>query len=380
MDLDFSEEQAMFRKTVRDFLERECPTDLVREIEESEQGYSPELWKRIADLGWLGLTFPEEYDGVGGSFLDLAILYDEMGGMAFPSPHFSTVVLCGHTILECGREEQKRGLLPQIASGDLVLALALTEPSARYEAAGISVRATPAGDDYLINGTKLFVSNANIADYLLCVARTSPGATPEEGITLFLVNAKSPGITCTPLKTICEIGPYKQSEVIFDNVRVPKRNIVGELDRGWPPLAKVLQQATMALCAQMVGGARAAFDMSSEYAKERVAFGRPIGSFQAIQHKMANMLVELDGAWLLTYQAAWMLSEGLPCTKEIAMAKSWTSDAYRRITTDAIQIHGGYGYCLEVDTTLHYRMAKAAELLLGDGRAQRQIVAREMLD
>jgi len=378
MDLDFSEEQVMFRTMARDFMVKECPSTLVRELEESEEGYSPQLWRRIADLGWLGLTFPEEYGGAGGDFLDLAILYDEMGRAIFPSPHLATVVLGGHTILECGTEEQKQELLPKIARGDLLLSLALTEPSARYEPIAIATKASAQGEEYVINGSKLFVPNANIADYLVCVARTGDGATPEEGITLFLVDAHTPGIACTPLKTISEIGHDKQCEVTFKDVRVPKKNILGKLNQGWAPLAKIINQATVALCAEMVGGAQAVLEMSVEYSKERVAFGRPIGSFQSLQHKMANMLIEVDGAWLLTYQAAWMIGEGTPCAKQVAMAKAWTSNAYRRVTADAIQIHGAYGFCSEVDTTLYYRRAKAVEFALGDPRFQRRIVAREM--
>ncbi len=374
MDLDFSEEQVMFRTIARDFMAKECPTTLVRELEESEQGYSPELWRKVAELGWLGLTFPQEYGGSEGNWLDMAILYDEMGRAIFPSPHFATVVLGAHAILEAGSQEQ-RELLPRIAKGELLLTLALTEPGARYEPAAISTRATPQGGDYIIEGTKLFVPNANIADYLVCAARTRDGA---DGMTLFLVDAHAPGIACTPLKTISEIGHDKQCEVILQGVRVPQADILGEVHRGWAPLSKVMDQATVALCAEMVGGAQAVLEMSVEYSKERVAFGRPIGSFQALQHKMANMLIEVDGAWLLTYQAAWMLSEGIPCAKEIAMAKAWTSEAYRRVTADAIQIHGAYGFCIEVDTTLYYRRAKAAEFAFGDPRFQRRMVAQEM--
>lgn len=377
MDLDFSPEQVMFRTMARDFMARECPPTLVRELEESEEGYSPALWRQIAELGWLGLTFPENYGGSAGDWLDMAILYDEMGRAVFPSPHLATVILGAHTILECGSEEQKEELLPRIASGELLLSLALTEPSAKYEAAAITTRATAQGEDYVIDGTKLFVPNANVADWLICAARTRDGA-PEEALTLFLVDAHSPGIACTPLKTISEIGHDKQCEVVFDGVRVPKRDILGELHRGWTPLTRVINQGIVALCAEMVGGAQAVLEMSVEYSKERVAFGRPIGSFQALQHKMANMLIEVDGAWLLTYQAAWMLSQGVPCAKQVAMAKAWTSEIYRKVTADAIQIHGGYGFCVEVDTTLYYRRAKAAEFALGDPRFHRRIVAQDI--
>ena len=378
MDLDFSEDQVMFRNAARDFLSRECPTVLVREIEESEEGHSPELWRKIAELGWLGLTIPEAYDGIGSGFLDLAILCDEMGRAVFPSPYLATVVLGAHTILECGSEEQRQRLLPRIAQGELLLTMALSEPAKRFDPLAIATRAVAEGDHFVVDGVKLFVPNANVADYIVCVARTAPGGTPDEGITLLLVDAHAPGVACTPLKSISEIGHDRQCQVTFDGVRVPREAVLGPVGQGWPTLATVLNQATVAKCAEMVGGALAILEMSVEYAKERVAFGRPIGSFQALQHKMANMLIEIDGAWLLTYQAAWLIEEGLPCARQVAMAKAWTSSAYRKVTAEAIQIHGAYGFCSEVDTTLFYRRAKAAELALGDPRFHRRVVAREL--
>lgn len=378
MDLDFSEDQVMFRNAARDFLSRECPTVLVREIEESEEGHSPELWRKIAELGWLGLTIPEAYDGIGSGFLDLAILCDEMGRAVFPSPYLATVVLGAHTILECGSEEQRQRLLPRIAQGELLLTMALSEPAKRFDPLAIATRAVAEGDHFVVDGVKLFVPNANVADYIVCVARTAPGGTPDEGITLLLVDAHAPGIACTPLKSISEIGHDRQCQVTFDGVRVPREAVLGPVGQGWPTLATVLNQATVAKCAEMVGGALAILEMSVEYAKERVAFGRPIGSFQALQHKMANMLIEIDGAWLLTYQAAWLIEEGFPCARQVAMAKAWTSSAYRKVTAEAIQIHGAYGFCSEVDTTLFYRRAKAAELALGDPRFHRRVVAREL--
>lgn len=377
MDLTFSEEQTIFRKTVRGFLAKECPTQLVREIEGSELGYSPDLWRRIAELGWTGISLPEKYEGFGADFIDLVILYEEMGRNVFPSPHFSTVVLCGAAILECGNEMQKEEFLPKIAEGKAILALASSESGAFYNAS-MNTCAAQKGDDYVIDGAKLFVSDAHIADYLICAARTGENVPAEQSITLFLVDAKTPGITVTPLKTISEIGHDRQNEVIFENVRVPGGNVLGQKGQGWPCLAKVMQKATIALCAEMVGGAQAVLDMSVAYSKERYAFGHPIGSYQALQHKMADMMLYIDGAWLLTYQAAWRIGQGLPCAREVAMAKAWTSNVYRRVCADAIQIHGAFGFCSEVDTTLYFRRAKAAEVRFGDARLQRKFVAQEL--
>jgi alkylation response protein AidB-like acyl-CoA dehydrogenase len=199
MDFALSEEQEMLKKMARDFLENECPKSLVREMEDDEKGYSPELWKKMADLGWMGLVLPEEHGGEGLTFLDLAVLIEEMGRALVPGPYLSTVVYCGLPILAAGTEEQKREFLPKIAKGDLILSLALTEPSASWEPSGIETRAVADGDDFVINGTKLFISDAHVADCLLCATRTRDSAEGEDGITLFLVDAKSQGISMTPL-------------------------------------------------------------------------------------------------------------------------------------------------------------------------------------
>lgn len=375
MDLGFSEEQEMLRKTARDFLQTECPTTLVKEMADDEKGYTPELWAKMAELGWMGLALPEEYDGMGMSFLDLSVLLEEMGRACLPGPFFSTVVLGGFTIIEAGNEEQKKDLLPKIATGEVILAMALTEPSASYDPASVMVKAVSDKDDYVISGTKLFVENAHIADYMVCVTRTKDGSSAEDGITLFLVDGKSPGISTTVLKTI---AGDKQCEVIFDNVRVPKKNMLGELDKGWPVVAKMLEMAAVAKCAEMVGGAQAALDMSVAYAKERIQFGRPIGSFQAIQHHCANMVTDVDGSRFITYQAAWKVSEGLPATMEVSMAKAWVSEAYRRVTQLGHQIHGGIGFCMDHDMPLYFKEAKAAESTFGNADWHREIVAQQL--
>ncbi|MCK4965109.1 MAG: acyl-CoA/acyl-ACP dehydrogenase, partial [Dehalococcoidia bacterium] len=302
MDLGLTEEQDMLKTSARDFLQKECPKQLVRQLDESEEGYSPELWRKMAGLGWIGLPFPEEYGGGGGSFLDLVVLLETMGYNILPGPFFSTVVLGGLTILAAGNEEQKKRFLPEIASGGMILTLALTEPSARYDAASVKTTAVVRNGEYVINGTKLFVLDANVADFILCVARTKEATNPENGLTVFLVDTKSPGVKITLLKTLAR---DKQCEVIFDEVSVPKENVLGELNRGWPTVQGVLQRATVAKCAEMVGGAQAALDMAVAYAKERVQFNRPIGSFQAIQHYCANMVSDVDGSRFVTYKAAW---------------------------------------------------------------------------
>ena len=375
MDLGLSEEQEMLRTSARDFLQKECPKQLVKQLDESDEGHSPELWGKMAELGWIGLVFPEEYGGSGGSFLDLVILLEEMGYNVLPGPFFSTVVLGGLPVLAAGNDEQKKEFLPKVANGGMILTLALTEPTARYDAASVKTTAVARNGEYVINGTKLFVSDANVADYFLCVARTKEGASPEDGITIFLVDAGTPGVECTLLKTLAR---DKQCEIIFDNVSVPGANILGELDQGWPIVADILQKATVAKCAEMVGGAQAALEMAVSYAKERIQFGRPIGSFQAIQHYCANMVTDVDGSRFITYKAAWKVSEGLPATMDVAVAKAWTSEAYGRVTLLGHQIFGAIGFTMDHDMHLYYRRAKSSEIMFGDGNFQRAIVAQEL--
>jgi len=375
MDLALSEEQEMLKTMARDFLTDKLPKTVVKEIEESEPGYSPELWKEMAGLGWMGLAFPEKYGGSDMNFLDLAVLLEEMGKACLPGPYFSTVVLGGLTILDIGTEEQKEEYLPKIASGESIFTLALTEPSASYDAGGIETEATAEKDAYIVNGTKLFVPDAHVADYMLVVARTEAKSKAEQGITIFIVDAKSPGISCTVLKTIAN---DKLCEVVFDQVKVAKENILGQLNQGWKEVQKIIQRAAVAKCCEMVGCIQQALDMTVDYAKERKQYDRPIGSFQVIQHYCADMATDVDGTRLSAYQAAWMLSEGLPCAKEVAIAKAWAGEACQRVMALAHQIHGAIGVTIDHDLQYYTRRAKAAEVSFGDASFYREIVAQEI--
>ena len=375
MDLVLSEEQEMLKKMAHDFLTDKFPKTVVKEIEESEPGYSPESWREMAELGWMGLVFPEKYAGADMSFLDLAVLLEEMGRACLPGPYFSTVILGGLTILDAGSEEQKQEYLPKIASGEAIFTLALTEPSARYDAAAIETKAAADNNAFILNGTKLFVPDAHIADYMLVIARTDEKSKGEDGITIFIVDAKSPGISYTVLKTIAN---DKLCEVVFDQVSVPKENILGQLNQGWSEVQKIIQRAAVAKCCEMVGCIQQALDMTVDYAKERKQYDRPIGSFQVIQHYCVDMATDVDGTRLSTYQAAWMLSEGLPCTKEVAIAKAWAGEACQRVMALAHQIHGAIGVTIDHDLQYYTRRAKAAEVTFGDANFYREVVAQEM--
>jgi|FaiFalFF_MnMetaG_3_1042247.scaffolds.fasta_scaffold00156_20 alkylation response protein AidB-like acyl-CoA dehydrogenase len=376
MDLGLTETQQMLKNSAREFLEKECPHTYVRAMEEDEKGYTTEMWKKLAEVGWLGLPFPEAYGGGGGSFLDLCILLEEMGRALLPGPFFPTVVLAGLTVLDAGSEAQKGDILPKIAAGDLIATFAITEPSARWDAEGIrEVQATRRGDRWVLNGTKLFVPYAHIADLLLVAARTSSQGDPTQGITCFLVPSNAPGLQQTLLKTIAS---DRQSEVVFRDVAVPADALLGPVDGGWPIVERAIQRAAAALCCWMVGGAQRVLEMTVEYAKTRIQFGRPIGSFQAVQHHCANMATDVEGMRWVAYQAAWTVGEGLDARMEVAVAKAWCSDAYRRVCALAHQCHGAIGFTKEHNLQLYTRRAKAAELLYGDPDFHREVVAQGM--
>ncbi len=298
---------------------------------------------------------------------------EEMGRACLPGPFMASVVLGGLTILEAGSDAQKEQYLTAIAKGD-IFTLAVTEPNGGYDAASIQTKATAHGDDFVITGTKFYVPDAHVASHLLVVARTKEGAK-EDGLSLFLVDAKSHGIKYTLLKTI---GSDKQCEVVFDNVKVPKANLVGKLNHGWPVVHKTLQMAAVAKCAEMVGAAQQVLEMTTAYAKERIQFDKPIGAFQAIQHHCANMLIDIDGMRMITYEAAWLLSAGLPADKQVAMAKAWMSDAIVRVAKLGHQVHGGVGYTIDHDLQLYYRRGRAAASQFGDANYHREMIASQL--
>src|SRR3990172_8510594 len=314
MDLGLTEEQELLKNSAREFLEKECPETHVREMEEDEQGYSPELWKKMAELGWQGLVIPEQHGGTGMGYLDLIVLVE-----------------------------------------------------------GVELEAKAEGDGFVLNGTKLFIRDAHISDYMTVVARTKKGKQAEDGVTLFAVDSKSAGISHTVLKTIAS---DKQCEVKFENVKVPKANVLGAVDKGWPVFHRIARKATVVECAYLVGLAQRDFEISVPYPKDRIQFCRPIGSFQAIQHKAADMVTDVDGARFIMYKAAWSVAEDEPdADMDVHMAKAWCSDATRRVVAHGQQIHGGIGFTKEYIIQLYFRRQKASELAWGDADYHRELVA-----
>ena len=344
---------------------------------ENETGYSPQLWQKMAKLGWQGLVFPDRYDGGSGTFLDLIILLEETGRVLLPSP-LSSTALGGMFILECGSEEQKSALLPGISNGGIIISLALTEPSMRCPGSLMATRAVAQNGNYIINGTKLFVPMASAANYLICTARTNDSLDANNGITSFIVDAKSDGITYTLLKTL---GRDKQYEVRFDNVAVPAGNVLGEFNNGWRNISqRLIPMATVAQCAEMNGGAYKVIEMTTEYAKERITFDRPLGSHQVIQHLCSDMFVALESAQVLTYKAAWKISQGLSCDMEVSMAKYKANECYTRAVNIGTQIQGGISVIVDHDMPLYYRRAKATEITLGDTDYHMEMIASKLLD
>jgi len=373
MDFGFSEEQDMLRESARHFLESECPMTYVRQMMEDETGYSEDQWRKMAELGWLGLIFPEQNGGSGLNIVDLTVVLEEMGRCVMPGPFFATVLLGGSAIEFGGSDAQKQKYLPRIIDGTLKTTVAHLEESARWDTDGIQLPATAKGASYSLTGTKLFVPDAHNANLLVVPARTS------SGITLFLVDAKAEGVAIRVLKTLDQTR--KLCELRFDGVEVSADAVLGGVGNGWPILDRVVDRAKVAMSAEMCGGAQRVLDMSVEYAKVREQFGKPIGSFQAIQHKCANMLVQVESAKSATYYAAWAVANGVEEAHLAAcMAKAYCSDAYRFVSGEGIQIHGGIGFTWEHDMHLFFKRAKGSEVTFGDATWNRELVAQIVLD
>jgi alkylation response protein AidB-like acyl-CoA dehydrogenase len=375
MDFGFSEEQELLRATARKFFENECSSSFVRQRMEEPAGTTDEFWAKLAEQGWLGLVYPEEYGGSGLGFVDLTVLMEEMGRVVMPGPFFSTVLLGGLAILEAGTPEQKKAWLPRIAAGQARATLAWTEPNARWDAEGVTATARRTGDGWVLTGTKLFVLDAHLADVLVVVARTAEGRPAEQALSLFLVERGTPGLEARLLPTMDQTR--KQCEVALRDVRVPASALLGPEHGGWAPLSRVVERATVALCAEMCGGAQKVLEMTTEYAKIRIAFGRPIGAYQAVKHRAADMLVDVENAKSLTYYAAWAVDERVPeSTLAASMAKAYASDAYRRVAGAGIQLHGGIGFTWEHDLHLYFKRAKFSEFTFGDATYHRERVAQ----
>ncbi len=369
MDFDFTSDQEMLRKSVAEFLKKECPYETVKDIEDSEGGYDPKLWKKMAKLEWMGICFPEEYGGFEDPFLSLCIIMEEIGKMAFPSPFFSTVVQCGTLIMEGGDKKQKKDLLTKIIKGKLIMSLAQYEADVSYLPSEINMPVASSGDDYILNGTKMFAGDANIADKIIAAART------DEGVTLFLVDAKADGLTITKKHSIAKDNTC---DVVFNDVKVSKDDIIGKPGQGEELLNNMTPKATVAKCAEMLGGCEASILMTAEYARGRVQYKTPIAAFQAIQHFLTNMKLGYDTCINYFYKISWMIDEDIECSKDISALKARLNEQYNFIGDRGVQIHGGIGTTREFNIGLFFRRAKAFEFMMGDSSYHYEKVAQAL--
>jgi len=378
MDIGFTEEQELLRDTARKFLDSECATKFVREMMATDAAVTDQFWRQLADNGWLGITYPEEVGGSGLGLVDLVVLMEEIGRAVMPGPYPATVLLGGGAIAAAGSAEQRREWLPRIAAGEVKATLAVTEPNARWDAAGITATAREGRWSGLaLSGTKMFVPDAHLADVLVVAARSRDGSTMEDGVSLFLVPKDMPGLSVRRLPSIDETR--KLCEVTLDNVPVPGTALLGELHQGWAPLQRVIDRAAVALSAEICGAAQRVLEITVEYAKLRTAFGKPIGSYQGVKHKCADMLVEIENAKSLTYYAAWAVDEAqADAPLAVSMAKAAASDAGRKVCAAGIQLHGGIGMTWEHDLQLYLKRAKADEVAFGDASWHRERVAQLM--
>lgn len=377
MDFDFTSDQVMLRNSVREYLTEKCPTTFVRTMLADPLGYSKEMWKEMADLGWLGLTFPEDNNGLGLGMIELAMVLEEMGRAVFPGPYFASVLLAGSTLKAAGDRAQKEKYLAGIASGELIATMGVLEEAANWGPESIQMKADSGGGGFVLNGRKRFVPFGHAADVMLVPARTSSSADPAQGISLFLVDTKAQGVEMSPMQNIDMTS--KASEVRMTNVMVPEENVVGEVDGAWPVVKDALQKAAVGAAAEMLGSARKSMEMAVDYAKAREAFGQPIGTFQAIKHKCADMLVDVENSHAAVYYASWAQdAQSDDAALAASVAKAYVGDAARKVCGEAIQVHGGIGFTWEFDLHLWFKRAKYYEPMYGDVDYHREMALRAL--
>lgn len=371
MDFGFTPEQEMIRGQAAEFFRRECPTAVVRGLMEGERAHSEQMWRKMAELGWMGLVFPEKFGGAGLSMVELSIVLEEMGRVLAPGTYFSTVVLGGLLLQSAASAEQKRRWLTPICEGELKATLALYEEHECPGPEGIRVRAENKDGGFVISGKKFFVPDAEVADLIICAAKTN---STEDGVTLFAVDRTREGVNITPLRTMDQTRSIY--EVSFESVRVDQSCVIGSEGGAWPVIGGALDLAAVGLSAQMVGGARSVLEMCVEFLKTREQFGRKIGSFQSLQHRSADMLLLTESAKSAVYAASCAASDDAPDLPVLAsIAKAYTSEAYVWIAGEGIQLHGGMGFTWEHDVHLYYKRACADATTLGDAAYHRRRLA-----
>ena len=375
MDLALNDEQILVKNSVAELLEQELPKTRVRELFQSDTGFAPDIWEKMGGLGWTSMIIPPEYEGQGATFTTLGVLYEELGAALCPSPHLSSAVLSAITILEAGGDDQKRTLLPPTARGDQILAFAFNEADGGWGHESIQLSASRRNGSYVLNGTKVFVPDAHLADRILVIARTSPG-TGTDGITVFLVDKDAAGLS---IRMHSGWLGDKLCMLTLDNVEAPQSSVIGDVDGGWAAVAKALDAGTAALSAYMVGGCRRVLEMSTDYCKTRTQFGTPIGTFQRVQDHLIEALNMEQAARWTSYEALWKLDEGrADAPQAISMAKAVVSEGYVRACEAAHHIHAGVGVDMGFGLAYYTQKARTLEHYLGDAAHHRTRMAHLM--
>ena len=376
MDFSFTSDQETLRARLQELLRGICPPEYAERCDR-EARPPREAYEALAKHGWFGLVLPAEFGGSSASPVELAILLEETGrhfeelGMWV----FRTLTYGGYAVMRDGTPEQKKSLLPKVARGELSFCLGLTEPQSGSDAAALTTRATRGDGGYVISGQKVFTSGMDISDYCLLVTRTSSGEKKQQGITNFLVDTRLPGIEVRKIETLGQraIGT---TQVFYNDVKVPASAVLGQVDRGWDAVDAYLWYERLCLSAARTGAASAAFEYALEYAKNRVQFGQPIGKFQAISHKLADMKVMLDISRMLVYRYAWLMSQGKATRHDAAVVKLYTGESYKTVSDLGLQILGGYGYCMEYPMQRFFRDSRLAVIGASTSEIQRNIIAR----
>jgi alkylation response protein AidB-like acyl-CoA dehydrogenase len=376
MDILLNDDENMIVESAREFLDGECPTSLVRAMETDPLGYPKDMWTKVAELGWQGMCLPEKVGGSDMPLVYLGLVLREAGRALAPLPLHSTAV-AALTIAKEGSPAQQEKYLPDVVAGKSILTWAFTEQNPRFVPEAVQMSAKAQGDQFVLDGVKLFVDNFVVADHCLVVARTTAGSKGAQGLTLFIVDARAKGISETPLVTLAK---DKQSEVTFKGVQVPKANVIGTVGDAWPIVERMLDRGTALLCAQMVGAARKDIEMAIEYAKFREAFGQPIGAFQSVQHMCADMQIWVDGAELLTFEALWKMDQGLPASVEVSQAKAFCNEKCEAAVRNSQSIHGGIGFMMEFDLQLWFRRVSAWTMRMGTAFEHRARIAHALID
>lgn len=378
MDFELTDQQKLMRDSLRTFLTKECPIEYVRACDEDER-FPFELYEKLAAEGWLGLPIPEEYGGMGGTCTDLAVFLEEFAAHfeAGANIFYTTIVIATDAITHFGTEQQKRDLLPRLARGKIRFAFSLSEPNSGSDAASLRTRAVLEGDEWVINGQKMFCSCAQEADYILLMARSDAEAPKHKGITMFLLDPKTPGVEIRKLKKL-GLKPMDLNEIFLTDVRLPKDAIIGSVNNGWMNALKTLDYERCCLSAVNVGAAKSCLDKAVAYTNQREQFGQKISSFQLSRAKLADMDMEIEAARLLLYRSANLVDRGIPNNKESATANLFSSETYVRAALNGMRLMGGWGYLMEFDMQRHFRDSKLAEIGGGTSEILRIIISREI--